>query len=90
VRVRLTPNSRRDNIGGTLVDENNIAWLKVSVRAVPENGQANLALIDFLAKWLGIAKSRIRLLSGSTNRAKKLAIADVSQSELEELQSRSV
>ena len=86
VRVRLTPNARDNSVGGTLADESAVQWLRASVRAAPEKGKANRAIIELLAKQLGIAKTRITLSSGPTGRAKKLVIANISQDELENLQ----
>lgn len=71
--VRLTPKSSRDGVKGVELRADG-AWLTVSVRAVPENGKANAALIAVLAKWLGVAKSRLELVSGSHSRSKTVAI----------------
>lgn len=48
--------------------------LKVALQAPPVDGKANEALIAFLAKQLGLAKSRVRLTSGETSREKSVAI----------------
>lgn len=44
------------------------------VRAVPEKGKANAALIALLAKRLDWPRSAILLESGDTNRLKRLRI----------------
>ena len=49
--------------------------LKVRLHAPPVDGQANQALIDWLAHCLGIAKRDIRLLRGATARRKQLHIS---------------
>lgn len=72
--VRLTPNGGRDAIDGFETAADGEEHLKVRVRAVPEKGKANQALIAFLAKALGVAKNRISLLSGDTQRKKILRI----------------
>ncbi|HXV31942.1 MAG TPA: DUF167 domain-containing protein [Sinorhizobium sp.] len=72
--VRLTPNGGRDAIDGFEMAADGEEHLKVRVRAVPEKGKANQALIAFLAKALGVAKNRISLLSGDTQRKKILRI----------------
>ena len=46
------------------------------MRAVPEKGRANGALIALLAKALDWPKSAILLESGDTNRLKRLRIRD--------------
>ena len=45
------------------------------VRAVPEDGKANEALIALLAKTLAVPKSHLRIVSGATSRLKRIAIA---------------
>ena len=49
--------------------------LKVRLHAPPVDGQANQALIDWLAHCLGIAKRDISLLRGTTARRKQLRIS---------------
>ncbi len=70
ITVRLTPKSSRDAVEGA----ESGAWLKVRVRAVPEDGKANKALIALLSKRSGFAKSRIRLQSGATSRLKTIVL----------------
>lgn len=77
VRLRLTPAARKtafqgfaDEAGGA--DAGRV--LKISVNAVPEDGKANRALIDFLAREWGLPKSAIGILSGDTNRYKTLLL----------------
>ncbi len=81
VRVRLTPNARADAIGGIHVDAEGKSWLKAQVRAVPEKGRANTALVELLAKKAGIAKSRFVLEAGSTSRKKTLRLEHASEAE---------
>ncbi|HBF30052.1 DUF167 domain-containing protein [Rhizobium sp.] len=72
--VRLTPNGGRDAVDGVELNGNGEAHLKVRVSDVPEKGKANKALIAFLAKRIGVAKSSITLVSGDTARQKILRI----------------
>lgn len=72
--IRLTPNGGRDEIGGVEADANGDRYFKARVRAVPEDGKANKALIELVAKTLGVSKSSVRLLSGETARKKILRI----------------
>lgn len=48
--------------------------LKVQVTAAPERGKANAAVIEVLAKALGIPKSAIRLTAGQTSPLKTVEI----------------
>ncbi|AUX78108.1 MULTISPECIES: DUF167 domain-containing protein [Sinorhizobium] len=72
--VRLTPNGGRDAIDGLETAADGEEHLKVRVRAVPEKGKANQALIALLAQSFGIARNRISLVSGATQRKKILRI----------------
>jgi uncharacterized protein YggU (UPF0235/DUF167 family) len=81
-RIRLTPNARNDSIGGIHLDSSGKAWLKASVRALPEKGRANAALAELLARHTGIARSRFELSAGHAGRAKSFRIGDASQAEM--------
>jgi uncharacterized protein (TIGR00251 family) len=74
LHVRLTPKSSRDALEGveTLADGQSV--LKARVRAVPEDGKANDALIKLVAKSLKIPASRAKITSGATSRHKVLAL----------------
>jgi uncharacterized protein len=52
------------------------ARLRVRVTAAPVDNAANQRLIAVLAKAFGVAKSRVRLLSGARERDKRVAIDD--------------
>ncbi len=75
IAVRLTPNARTDAVDGrrTLADGSIV--LAVRVRAVPEKGAANRALIKTLAAALGVAPSRVAVAKGTTARRKLVHIA---------------
>jgi uncharacterized protein YggU (UPF0235/DUF167 family) len=62
-------------MGGLWTDEKGAQWLKAQVRAVPEKGRANDALVALLAKALHVAPRAISLEAGDTNRLKRLRIA---------------
>jgi len=69
--VRLTPKGGRDAIDGWM-EQNGKRWLKARVSAPPEDGKANEALVRLIAKTLGVAKSKVRIVSGETSRMKLL------------------
>lgn len=75
VTVRLTPRADRDAIGAVKVLADGRAVLAVRVRAVPEDGAANAALVALIAKKLKVPKSAVALVSGETQRVKQLTIA---------------
>ncbi len=77
--VRLTPKASRDEIEGIAELADGTAVLKARVRAIPEAGKANAALIKLLSKTLGISESRIDLRSGAAGRTKILELTGDSQ-----------
>jgi len=72
--VRLTPNGGRNAIDGFEVNAAGETHLKARVTAVPEKGKANKALIELVAKSLGLPKSSVTVVSGDTARQKILRI----------------
>jgi hypothetical protein len=75
LRVRLTPGARSEQVGGIFLDADGLAWLKASVRAVPEKGKANQALVEMLSRNTGIARSRFLIASGEAARFKTVHIS---------------
>jgi uncharacterized protein len=68
--LKLTPNASRAAIIG--VTE---GYLRVSVSAAPTDGQANEALLRFLAKSLRVPFSSISVLRGHSARQKVVLLA---------------
>lgn len=52
--------------------------LKVQLAAPPVDGEANAALVGFLAEALGVRKSDVALTRGDTGRRKTVRVAGVS------------
>lgn len=73
--VRLTPNARRDGFSGLVDGPEGGVRLAVQVRAVPEKGRANDALVALVAGELGVPRRAVALVSGATSRLKTLRIA---------------
>ncbi len=73
--VRLTPKAALDRIDGvaTLADGNEV--LAIRVRAVPEDGKANTALLRLLAHEFDLPRSAMRVARGETARLKEVTIA---------------
>jgi len=72
--VRLTPKGGRDAIDGIETLSDGRAVLKARVRALPEDGEANAALIKLMAKTVGVSASRVSVQSGHTARLKVLKL----------------
>jgi len=87
IRVRLTPRASKDGIDGPRTDAGGEARLSVRVRAIPEDGKANAALIALIAKSAGIAKSHVEIVTGHGARLKTVRIA-CNPEKVQEIQSR--
>ena len=85
--LRLSPKGGRDAVEGVEILSDGRRVLKARVRAAPENGKANAALIDLLASWLRAPKSAISIRSGETARIKQIFIAGAPAAYLDALQS---
>lgn len=68
IEVHVKPSSGSDKI--VLKDERYTVYLK----AKPENGQANIALINLLAKHFDVPKTNIKILLGKTSKEKLVKI----------------
>ncbi|MEX0326469.1 MAG: DUF167 domain-containing protein [Puniceicoccaceae bacterium] len=65
LQVRVIPNAGRDEVVGLQDDV-----LKVKVRAIPEDGRANAALCETLAKAAGCRAREVRIVRGQKSRTK--------------------
>ena len=72
IRVKVIPKSSKTELAGYLPDG---TW-KIKVAAVPEKGRANQALREFLADHFGVAKSKVRIVSGETSHIKRIHLDD--------------
>ena len=73
--MRLTPKGGRDAIDGVETMSDGKSVLKARVRAVPEDGKANAALVELLAKALRVPRSAVSVATGQTSRVKTLEIS---------------
>lgn len=72
--VRLTPRGGKDQIEGVETLSDGRPVLKARVRAVPENGKANSALMRLVADACDVAPAHVTLASGATARVKNLRV----------------
>jgi hypothetical protein len=75
VACRLTPKGGRDAIDGAATLADGTRVLLARVRAAPEGGKANDALIKLIAAKAGVPPSRARLVAGAKSRLKQVAIS---------------
>lgn len=74
LRVRLTPRADRDQVDGVIEFGNAGKLLAARVRAIPDKGSANTALVRLIAGWLNVPPSSVSFVSGATQRIKTLAV----------------
>jgi len=70
IAVRVTPRASRNRIAEVLGD----GTVKIQLTAAPVDGEANAKLVAFLAKQLGVAKSRIEIVAGASGRDKLITV----------------
>ena len=81
--VRVVPRSSRDEIAGVQSDA-----LKVKLTAPPVEGAANAALVEFVAKQLGVRRRAVSFVSGETSRNKIVRVGGVTRGQVEALAGR--
>ena len=70
LRLRVRPRSSRRGVLGV-----SAGMLSVGVAAAPEGGKATAEAMKAVASWLGLAPSRLRLISGATSRSKRVLVS---------------
>jgi len=73
VRVFVKPNSKRDSVS----DEGDL--LVVSVTDPPREGRANKKVVELLAKYFGVKKSQVRIVSGHRSKEKIVEVLGVDE-----------
>lgn len=61
--------------------------LKIQLAAPPTDGQANAALLDYLADSLGVRKSQLELVEGQASRRKVVRAREVDAAAVEAVMS---
>jgi uncharacterized protein len=74
VALRVTPKASRESIDGIEARGDGVARLRVRVRALPDKGKANKAVIALLAKAWDLPPRALSIVSGETARDKVLLI----------------
>lgn len=68
--VRVRPKAGENRIRGVQQD----GVLRIDVKSLPEDGEANADVIATLAEFFGVAKSSVELVSGHRGRTKIVRI----------------
>jgi uncharacterized protein (TIGR00251 family) len=74
IHVRVTPKASSDAVLG-LEERADGTVLKVKVRALPDKGEANEAVIALIAKWLSEPKTGLKVAAGGKARLKQIFVA---------------
>jgi uncharacterized protein (TIGR00251 family) len=80
VTVKVHPRAKRSAVTGRFGD----AW-KLDLAAPPVDGKANDECVRFVAELAGVPRSRVRIVTGASNRMKVVEVEGVAQAELERL-----
>ncbi|MFH2011531.1 MAG: DUF167 domain-containing protein [Pseudomonadota bacterium] len=79
-KIWVQPKSARNEIKNLKGDA-----LRVKVTAVPVEGKANDACINFLAKKLGVSKTQVEIIGGHKSRTKLIRVTGISKDEIERI-----
>ena len=77
ISLRVYPNAARNEV----VDFTDGVW-RIRVAAPPVKGKANMELLAFISRILGVGKSSLTILKGHTSRSKVIAIDGLSREEV--------
>jgi len=78
LRLKVRPNAGRNQVAGVQAGE-----LVVRLQAQPRKGEANRALVRFLAKSLGLSRSAVVIAAGETSSHKLLRLPAEGRGRLE-------
>ena len=76
--LKVKPNSNR-NLISDFITINNIPYLKLSIKALPEQGKANEEMINYLAKEWKLSRSNIEIIKGHTHSLKTILIKNINE-----------
>jgi uncharacterized protein (TIGR00251 family) len=76
--VLVQPRSSRSRLGPVHGDR-----IKVAVTAPPVDGEANAAVIELVAKALGVGRGDVEVVAGASSRRKTLRVRGVDRARLE-------
>jgi hypothetical protein len=77
LRVRVQPKASRNAVS---VEPD--GRIRIALTAPPVDGEANQALVAFMAKQCGLPKRAVRVVSGERSREKTLALTGIAASAL--------
>lgn len=79
VKLRISPNAKKNEI----IKDGDI--IKVKITALPIDGKANKALVEFFAKNFKIPKTSIEILKGETSKEKTILFKTMDEDKVNNL-----
>lgn len=79
VNLRISPNAKKNEI----IKDGDI--IKVKIAALPIDGKANKALVEFFAKNFKIPKTSIEILKGETSKEKTILFKTMDEDKVNNL-----
>lgn len=77
IALKVTPGARRDEVLGWEDNYPGVGRvLRLKISAPPVEGKANKAIEVFLARRLGVPKSTVRIVQGSTGHIKRVELPE--------------
>ena len=67
--LHIQPGASKSELAGVHGDR-----LKLKIKAPPRDGEANEAVIEFIAEKLSLPKSKVHLIRGQTSRQKEVSV----------------
>ncbi len=72
IELKVVPQSGKQSIQ---ISANGV--IKCFLKSAPEKGKANRELVKFLAKQLGVTQQDVEIVSGFTDRKKRIRISSI-------------
>lgn len=77
IALKVTPGARRDEILGWEENYPGVGRvLRLKIAAPPIDGRANKAIEAYLARTLGVPKSSVQIVQGSSGHIKRVELPD--------------
>jgi uncharacterized protein (TIGR00251 family) len=80
--IRVQPGAKANEIVGWIADAHGGEVLKIRLRAPAVEGNANAALVEFLAEILGLRARQITLERGDKSREKVVQVEGITKEEV--------
>jgi uncharacterized protein (TIGR00251 family) len=80
ITVRVTPHAKKNEIHGIMED----GTVKIRITSAPVEGQANEALLKFLADLLDVRANQLEIIAGQTGKDKLISVVGLDAKTVQE------